>query len=198
MKIIFSRKGVDSAAGRCASALVDGRPISLPIPTSMPTATRYCDLAAPIPAIARDLTRGRLAADQLCHLDPDVDRECFGDNKANGLARRVGPSGSRPFPLTQRRCGTRGRVSVLGIVSNMRVRPRPAGTTWDRDDTLYSGGYRSKTSSILALMGPCSGTIPVGSRDTPTSGPAGQAAMRFLSRRKPSPSAMALSQALGS
>jgi hypothetical protein len=34
MKIIFSRKGVDSAAGRCASALVDGRPVSLPIQTS--------------------------------------------------------------------------------------------------------------------------------------------------------------------
>ena len=77
MKIIFSRKGVDSAAGRCASALVNGRPVSLPIPTSMPTATRYGDLAAPISAIACDLSRGRLASYQPCHLDPDIDREAL-------------------------------------------------------------------------------------------------------------------------
>lgn len=73
MKIIFSRKGVDSAAGRCASALVDGRPISLPIPTSMPTATSYGDLAVPISVIANDLSNGRLASDRPCHLDPDID-----------------------------------------------------------------------------------------------------------------------------
>jgi hypothetical protein len=45
MKIIFSRKGVDSAAGRCASPLLAGRPLSLPIPTRMPTATKYRDLS---------------------------------------------------------------------------------------------------------------------------------------------------------
>jgi hypothetical protein len=67
MKVIFSRKGVDSAAGRCASAIIDGRPVSLPIPTSMPTVTRYGDLAAPTPAIAHALTRGRLAFDHSFH-----------------------------------------------------------------------------------------------------------------------------------
>ena len=77
MKIIFSRKGVDSAAGRCASALVDGRPISLPIPTSMPTATRYGDLAPLIAAVAYDLSRGGLAFDRPCHLDPDIDRDAL-------------------------------------------------------------------------------------------------------------------------
>jgi hypothetical protein len=90
VKIIFSRKGVDSAAGRCASALVDGRPISLPIPTSMPTATRYGDLAAPIPTLARDLSRGRLAADQPCHLDPDIDREGLGAARPLGWRGALG------------------------------------------------------------------------------------------------------------
>jgi hypothetical protein len=90
VKIIFSRKGVDSAAGRCASAVVDGRPISLPIPTSMPTATRYGDLAAPIPTIALDLSRGRLAFDQPCHLDPDIDREALGAARPLGWRGALG------------------------------------------------------------------------------------------------------------
>lgn len=74
MKIVFSRKGVDSAAGGCASPLVSGRPLSLPIPTSMPTSTCYRDLGQPISDIARDLSRGRLSGDRACHLDPDIDR----------------------------------------------------------------------------------------------------------------------------
>ena len=74
MKIIFSRKGADSAAGGCASAIVDGRPISIPIPTKLPTATCYGDLADPLPQMIADLTRGRLSPDKPCHLDPDISR----------------------------------------------------------------------------------------------------------------------------
>ena len=77
MKIIFSRKGVDSAAGQCASAIIDGRPVSLPIPTSMPTATCYRHLAPSIATLARDLSHGRLGADKPCHIDPDIDREAI-------------------------------------------------------------------------------------------------------------------------
>jgi hypothetical protein len=33
MKIVFSRKGLDSGAGGFPSPIIDGRPISLPIPT---------------------------------------------------------------------------------------------------------------------------------------------------------------------
>ena len=73
MKIILSRKGVDSAAGRCASPIVDGRPLSLPIPTSMPTCIRYGDLAPPLPFLAQDLSGGRLSLNRPCHLDPDID-----------------------------------------------------------------------------------------------------------------------------
>ena len=90
MKIIFSRKGVDSAAGRCASVLVNGRAISLPIPTSMPTVTRYRDLAAPIPEIASDVSSGRLAADRLCHLDPDIDRSALAAPRQNGWRGALG------------------------------------------------------------------------------------------------------------
>lgn len=90
MKIIFSRKGVDSAAGRCSSPLVDGRPISLPIPTTMPTPTRYGDLAALTSTVASDLSQGRLVPDRPCHLDPDIDREALGTVRPNGWRGALG------------------------------------------------------------------------------------------------------------
>ena len=90
MRIVFSRKGVDSAAGRCASALVEGRAVSLPIPTSMPSATRYSDLAAPIPSIASDVSSGRLSADRFCHLDPDIDRSALAVPRPKGWRGALG------------------------------------------------------------------------------------------------------------
>jgi hypothetical protein len=72
MKIIFSRKGFDSSAGGCPSPIVEGRPISLPIPTKMPTATCFSDLAGPYADLVRDLTKGRLSGDDKCHVDPDL------------------------------------------------------------------------------------------------------------------------------
>jgi hypothetical protein len=73
VKIIFSRKGFDSSVGRCPSPLVDGHPISLPIPTRQPSGTCYGDLRAPMPDLVRDLTKGRITVDSKCHLDPDLD-----------------------------------------------------------------------------------------------------------------------------
>ena len=73
MKLIFSRKGFDSSAGGVPSPLVDDRPISLPIPTRMPTPTRYGDLSNGIAKLVSGLTRGRIAVDRPCHLDPDLD-----------------------------------------------------------------------------------------------------------------------------
>lgn len=73
MKVIFSRKGFDSAAGGCPSPIVDGRPLSLPIPAGwMPTPTTYAMLPAPCPVLVADLTRGRYSPGDGCHLDPDI------------------------------------------------------------------------------------------------------------------------------
>jgi len=90
MKIVFSRKGVDSAAGRCASPLVNGQPCSLPIPTSMPTSTCYEDLAQPMSDMARDLSGGRLPGDRTCHLDPDIDRMSLADPRPPGWRGALG------------------------------------------------------------------------------------------------------------
>lgn len=71
MRIIFSRKGFDSAAGRTPSPIVGGRPISLPIPTSRRSQTSYDDLE--LGDLVEQTTRGRIKAANLCHDDPLFD-----------------------------------------------------------------------------------------------------------------------------
>lgn len=72
MRIIFSRKGFDSSAGGCPSPLIDGQPLSLPIPTRMPSPVTFADLGEKIAAIVPTLTRRTIRADSPCHLDPDL------------------------------------------------------------------------------------------------------------------------------
>ncbi len=79
MRIIFSRKGFDSAAGGCPSPLLDGCPISLPIPTRQPTKTTFGDLRYPVPEMVTDLTRGKLNRGHMCHVDPDIDESMLPD-----------------------------------------------------------------------------------------------------------------------
>ena len=68
MRIIFSRKGFDSAAGGGPSPIVDGCPISLPIPSNGYSRTTYGDLRLGDHAAAT--SRGKLGASDLCHHDP--------------------------------------------------------------------------------------------------------------------------------
>lgn len=68
MKIVFSRKGFDSSAGGGPSPIVDGRPLSLPIPAGAASATTYGDLA--LGEHAAKASRGKLGAEDLCHHDP--------------------------------------------------------------------------------------------------------------------------------
>lgn len=68
MRIIFSRKGFDSAAGGGPSPIVGGRPVSLPIPAGAASRTSYGALG--LGHHAARASRGRLGADDLCHHDP--------------------------------------------------------------------------------------------------------------------------------
>ena len=69
MRIIFSRKGFDTVAGGGPSPIVDGRPISLPIPdTKGLSRTSYGDLG--LGGYASTASRGRYDARSLCHHDP--------------------------------------------------------------------------------------------------------------------------------
>jgi len=68
MKIIFSRKGFDSSSGGGPSPIVDGRPLSLPIPAGTASETTYGDLG--LGDYAAKASRARLGASDLCHHDP--------------------------------------------------------------------------------------------------------------------------------
>ncbi len=68
MRIIFSRKGFDSASGGGPSPIVAGRPVSLPIPAGKASHTIYGDLG--LGDHAAHASRGKLSAEDLCHHDP--------------------------------------------------------------------------------------------------------------------------------
>jgi hypothetical protein len=72
MKVIFSRKGFDSTSGGAPSPIIDGRPISLPIPTkNYPSETSYSDVG--LGEILEQVTKRRkrrIRASELCHEDP--------------------------------------------------------------------------------------------------------------------------------
>lgn len=68
MRIIFSRKGFDSGSGGGPSPIVDGRPVTLPIPAGAASKTTYGDLGLG-EHVARS-SRGKLGAGDHCHHDP--------------------------------------------------------------------------------------------------------------------------------
>ena len=68
MRIIFSRKGFDSAAGGGASPIIKGRPVSLPIPSGGWSQTTYVDLG--LGEAAEEASRGKVRAEDYCHHDP--------------------------------------------------------------------------------------------------------------------------------
>lgn len=68
MKISFSRKGFDSGAGGAPSPIIEGEPISLPIPTRHRSVTTYGDVG--LGEIVERVTRGRISGTDLCHRDP--------------------------------------------------------------------------------------------------------------------------------
>jgi hypothetical protein len=68
VRIILSRKGFDSASGGAPSPVIGGKPLSLPIPTKRRSETSYRDLG--LGDLVEQVSRGRIAADHLCHEDP--------------------------------------------------------------------------------------------------------------------------------
>ncbi len=95
MRIVFSRKGFDSASGGGPSPIVDGRPVSLPIPTKRTSAVTYRDLG--LGAHAARASRGRYGPDDACHHDPLflADGTCLfgqcGAAQSHLVNRGVGP-----------------------------------------------------------------------------------------------------------
>lgn len=82
MKIVFSRKGFDSASGGSPSPIIDGCPISIPIPARDRSETTYGDLG--LGSIVQRATGGSLTAADFCHHDPmfEQGRCAFGQTGA--------------------------------------------------------------------------------------------------------------------
>ncbi len=77
----------------------------------MPTPTRFGDLNGAYGNLVRDLTRGRLSAEDWCHLDPDINPD--------SLPRKVGWRGSL------------GQVSAAqGHLANQQIRPGDLFVFW--------------------------------------------------------------------
>ncbi|WP_067732872.1 hypothetical protein [Novosphingobium naphthalenivorans] len=68
MKLVFSRKGFDSTAGGAPSPIVEGVPVSLPIPARDRSRTTFADRG--LAGLVAQTTRGRLTGQDLCHDDP--------------------------------------------------------------------------------------------------------------------------------
>ncbi len=68
MKIVFSRKGFDSSSGGSPSPIIDGRPVSIPIPAQDRSETTYRDLG--LGNVVERVTKGRHTGSSLCHNDP--------------------------------------------------------------------------------------------------------------------------------
>lgn len=126
MRIVFSRKGFDGTAGGCASPLVDGRPVPLPIPDrSRPTPTRYGDLGDERAAMVRDLTRGRLGDADLCHLDPDIEADVLGA-RPPGWRGALGQIAAAQGHLRNQRVGAGDLFLFFGLYR----RARREGDRW--------------------------------------------------------------------
>lgn len=91
MKLVFSRKGFDSSYGGAPSPIIDGRPVSLPIPGERGEVSTYGRLG--LGDLVERITRGRMGAESACHDDPMFadGHVWFGQvNAAQGHLRKQG------------------------------------------------------------------------------------------------------------
>lgn len=169
MKIIFSRKGFDSSAGGGPSPIVDGVPVSLPIPKGRPGDTSYSALG--LGELVERTTSNRIAGNDPCHDDPMfADGWCwFGQcGSAQGHLRKqaVGPGDVFVFfglfadPDTGERhhrifghmhthcCGTPVELQANPAWQEP-ARPHPhLSGEWPASNAIYAGpGQTARTAS---------------------------------------------------
>ncbi len=124
MRIILSRKGFDSSSGGCPSPVVDGRPISLPIPANPSSPTRYGDL--PFATLIPDLTRGRLTQQSPCHLDPDLALESRRRSRSSGWRGSLGQESAAQGHLSNQGVGPGDLFLFFGLFRRAIKRDKKA------------------------------------------------------------------------
>lgn len=175
MRVIFSRKGFDSAAGGAPSPIIEDTPISLPIPTERRSETTY--RLAGLGQIVEEMTKGHISADSLCHEDPMFSngRWAFGQTGAaqTHLERNGVDVGDvfLFFGLFASRDGRHRHHRIFGYMEVDEVRrlgSRPRATAnpegflrrhphtigeWNENNTLYLGsGAKAKTAPPLLRL----------------------------------------------
>ena len=79
MRIVLSRKGVDSSAGGLASPILNGSLVSLPIPDRH-SQISYANLTfgkVSLGKVVEDLSNGAILSNRKVHLDPDILRSLY-------------------------------------------------------------------------------------------------------------------------
>lgn len=136
MKIILSRKGFDSSSGGCPSPILpDGRLRSLPIPDPY-SAIKYSSIHShddyPTGSIVESLTKGKIAASDGAHHDPDIDPTSR--SRAKEWRGVFGQSGAAQSHLEKQQVGIgdvflffglyRRTVEVVGHLAFERKAPK--------------------------------------------------------------------------
>ena len=169
MRIILSRKGFDSGAGGVPSPIINGRPISLPIPTGHRSTTSYDQLG--LGELVEKVTRGRINRSHLCHEDPMFAAgQCiFGQcGRAQSHLIRQGVTIGDVFLFFglfadeaggERHHRIFGFLSIESILSSAvispledlpRVHPHTLGD-WNINNTIYRGIGRTANSAADGL-----------------------------------------------
>jgi Nucleotide modification associated domain 3 len=160
LRIIFSRKGFDTASGGAASPIINGRPFTLPIPTDRRSVTSYDQLG--LGDFVEKITRGKTKRDHLCHEDPMfVAGQCiFGQTgAAQSHLKNQGVSVGDVFLFfglfaneffSERHHRIFGFLKIERIISCpggipqddlpklLRAHPHTLGS-WNSNDTIYCG-----------------------------------------------------------
>jgi hypothetical protein len=172
MKLIFSRKGFDSTAGGVPSPIVDGVPVSLPIPARDRSCTTFADRG--LQDLVTQSTRGKLTGADLCHDDPMfADGLCWfgqcGAAQGHLTKHGVGPGDHFVFfglfadPETgERHHRIFGHMKVLAVGApgdverspHWREPPRPhphLSGEWPANNALWFGTGTTAVSAAPAL-----------------------------------------------
>ncbi|MCX7865309.1 MAG: hypothetical protein N2423_09805 [Novosphingobium sp.] len=172
MKIVFSRKGFDSRFGGAPSPIINGRPLSLPIPGSNGEITTYADRG--LARIVEKATQGRLTGASACHDDPMFAHgHCWlgqvGAAQGHLLNQRVRPGDVFLFfglfadPQTgawhhrifgYMRVLATGSPDVIARARHWVEPPRPHphfSGTWQRNNAIWFGTGKTAPSACEAL-----------------------------------------------
>ena len=127
MKVILSRKGMDSTSGGMASPILsDGMLLSLPIPDNT-VGTAYKDLCYKGQSLEEIISQLRPKFDfgknPTCHLDPDIYKDIEGRTATNEWKPAFGQHGVSAVHLDKLGVGVRDIFLFYGMFQKTMVQP---------------------------------------------------------------------------